>query len=231
MTLLSSAVGIFCGFMWVIGFYYQLKVFSKVGASVAVPLTNGLQLLFASILSLTIFSEIVGLKNIAFLFVYMIILVIGIIFVSKKENNIESKSMDKTLYIDAVISSIAFIVFMSTNKIFSLSSYSLFFPQTIGMSLGALYINKENIKSLVNKKAIMATITGFIWFLANFSMLLSIENFGLGITIAMVQFNIVVSAILSILILKEKKTKKELIYLVLGILCIVYAGVSIALIK
>lgn len=232
VSLKSLLVGLFCGFMWVIAFYYQLKVFQKLGASIAVPLTNGLQLLIASILSLTVFSEIVGLLNISKLVIYMIILILGIILVSKKENILKNKSQKNIgVYVDALISSVAFIIFMSTNKFFNISPYSLFLPQTIGMSLASLYINKNNVRNIVDKKSIITLLAGFVWFLGNYSMLLSIENFGLGITVAMVQLNIVVSSILAILILKERKTKKELIYLSLGVVFIVFSGISIAMIN
>lgn len=232
MDRYSLIIGVFCGITWGIGFLYQLKVFQKLGASIAVPLTNGLQLLFAAILSLTIFNEIIGLYNISKLVIYMLILILGIILVSKRENEVNVvRENNIRVYLDAIISSIAFIVFMSTNKFFNLSPYALFFPQTIGMFLASLFINRQNIKNVIDMKFILAMLTGLIWFMGNYSVLLSIENFGFGIAIAMLQLNIAVSGILALIVLREKKTKKELIYLMFGIIAITFAGISIAMIN
>lgn len=54
---------------------------------------------------------------------------------------------------------------------------------------------------------------------------------GLSVGFTLTQMNVVIATICGILILKEEKTKKEMIYVVIGLILVVLGGVFIGITK
>ncbi|WP_068268873.1 GRP family sugar transporter [Caviibacter abscessus] len=225
VTKLSFLAGITSGLFWVLGFYYQTKCLKKIGISRIIPPSTAMQIFGTTIIGILVFREKV---NVYLVIICILALIIGVnlaVYKQKKEN---INKIDKYIIIDLIISTIGFVVYATVIKYFKVDAKSSILPQTMGMVLGSLYLNKNNLKDLLSIKVVQNMLAGILWFVGNISMFLSSEVLGITVAFAISQLNVAVSVSSAIIILKEHKTKKELIYISIGIILIILSGIFIS---
>ena len=225
VTKLSFIAGIISGIFWVVGFYYQTKCLKILGISRAIPPSTAMQILGTALVGIVIFKEPV---NVVLVLVCIVALIIGVNLAVYKESKEEIKKIDYKIIMDLILSTVGFVVYATVIRYFGVETKAAILPQTMGMLIGALTLNSSNVKALIDKKVLYNMIAGLLWFLGNMSMLLSSEYFGITIAFAVSQLNVAVSVSAAILILKEHKTRKELVYIVTGIVLIILSGIFIS---
>ena len=184
-----------------------------------------MQILGTALVGIVIFKEPV---NVVLVLVCIVALIIGVNLAVYKESNEEVKKIDYQIIMDLILSTVGFVVYATVIRYFGVETKAAILPQTMGMLIGALALNSSNVKALIDKKVLYNMIAGLLWFLGNMSMLLSSEYFGITIAFAVSQLNVAVSVSAAILILKEHKTRKELVYIVTGIVLIILSGIFIS---
>ncbi|WP_222427453.1 GRP family sugar transporter, partial [Bacillus paralicheniformis] len=109
------------------------------------------------------------------------------------------------------------------------SGWAALFPQAIGMVAGGLILTFRH--KPFNFYVIKNIIPGLIWAAGNMFLFISQPRVGVATSFSLSQMGIVISTLGGIILLGEKKTKRQLIGIAIGIILIVAAGVLLGIAK
>ena len=105
--------------------------------------------------------------------------------------------------------------------------------QAIGMIGGSLVLSLFESKDIKKFDAVTFKnmIPGLVWACANIAMIYANKLNGVAIGFTLSQMAVVVSTFATLVILKEKKSKKELPYTILGTVVVAIGGIMIGFSK
>lgn len=216
------------------GLINQIRGFSLVGISKGTPISTGTQLIGATLVGVLYFKEWSSAFQYILGIIAIILIIIGVsmtTFEEKKEENIKKSNLKKGI-ITLILSSVGFVLYTIILKVANINIWDALIPQGLGVLVGSYLLSKRNYKEkLFTKNSIKHIITGAIFAIANITLMISNEINGLSVGFTLTQMNVVIATIGGLVILKEKKTKKELIYVLLGLLLVVIGGVFIGITK
>ncbi|MGT2800273.1 GRP family sugar transporter [Streptococcus marmotae] len=233
MTPTLWGVGIIGGMLWSMGQYGQFQAMQYMGVSVANPLSSGAQLVFGSLIGAIVFGE--WMKSIQFVLgiIALLLLVIGFYFTSKQDSHkvVVEKGSDFGKGFRALTSStIGYLSYaILFNNIMHFDALAVILPMAIGMVLGALLFMKFQIQ--LEAVVIKNALVGIMWGIGNIFMLLAAAKAGLAIAFSFSQLGVIISIIGGILFLGETKTKKEIGWLSIGIICFVAGAILLGVVK
>lgn len=208
-------VSFLSGFLWGIGQWLQFESFEKINVSEAMPISNGTQLLFTSVLAWVFLNEWPGLLIGIFSIFSLSIMIAGIFLINKKEQSNQQSSLIRAIIL-LCISSLALAMYVSITKYFKIAGGIVFFPQSIGMVLFTillLVVKRERIRFKIVARN---WTTGLSWLIANIAIFYASQEIGLGLVFSISQLCVLISIFGGILILNEQKTKAEIAQLKIG---------------
>lgn len=222
-----------CGGVWAVAQFGQISSFPLIGVSRAMPISTGLQLVGTSLVGIFYFHEwdttvkvIMGLSAIA-------IIIIGIALTAYQEKQMlhDPANMKKGLTI-LFFSAVLYVIWVAIPRVANLNGWDVVFPQAVGAFLGTfiICICKKDVE-IWHVTSFKNILTGFVFFIANLVMMLSNQINGIAVGFTLTQMNVIVAGIGGILILKERKTKKEYIFLLIGLVLVASGGVLIGMTK
>jgi glucose uptake protein len=220
--------GFAAGAVWPIGSFFQVKSFDEVGVSMAIPLSSGMQVLGTVLFGWLYFHEWKTTTAVA-LGISSIILVIAGIFLSSYHESTQGEQANnfRQGLIDLIISSVFWVAYAVIPRMFNLNSWDMVLPQATGMLVAMLCIGGiKRDKQLFGKKTWQNLLTGVCYAAGNITLMLSEEMNGVAIGFTMAQLNVVVATLGALLILREHKTKKELIFTLTGLALIVAGAIA-----
>ncbi len=109
-------------------------------------------------------------------------------------------------------------------------------PQSIGQVLGAfiivIFFMKEG-KTMFQAATWRNIVTGLVWALGNVFMFISAANPNVGQAVAttLSQMGIIVGTFGGIYILGEKKTSRQMVFIIIGAILVVIGGIMISVLK
>ncbi|MGT2926435.1 GRP family sugar transporter [Streptococcus cuniculipharyngis] len=235
LTVMTWLYGIIGGMLWAVGQNGQFSAMQYMGVSVANPLSSGSQLVIGSLIGVLAFQE--WTKPIQFILgtIALIFLLVGFYFSSKQDKD-KSASQDSQprdfkkgfqALTTSTLGYVSYTVFF--NNIVNLDPMSAILPMSFGMVLGAAMFMKfqVNFEPVVLKNSIV----GIMWGFGNIFMLLAAAEAGLAIAFSFSQLGAIISIIGGIVILGEKKTKKEMVWVLLGVSCFIIGAVLLGIVK
>lgn len=226
--------GILGGMLWSMGQNGQFHAMKYMGVSVGNPLSSGSQLVLGSLIGAFIFKEWTTSSDFLLGSLALLSLLIGFYFLSKKDqkSNIIDRSVNqfqKGIW-SLTYSTFGYLAYVILfNNIMKFDALSVILPMALGMVLGAMIFMqfKLDFSSVVLKN----TLVGLMWGIGNIFMLLATATVGLAIAFSFSQLGAVVSIVGGILFLGERKTRKELIWIIIGVFFFVIGAVLLGLIK
>ncbi|QDK70239.1 GRP family sugar transporter [Lactococcus protaetiae] len=232
-------IGFIGGLIWSIGQFGQFNSMKYMGVSVASPLSSGTQLVLGGLIGVFAFHE--WTKQIQFIlgFIAMIVLVIGFYFSAKRdpENTVihEHHNYGKGLMwlTYSTLGYVAYVILF--NNLSALwfnihfDTLTIILPMSLGMIVGAIAMGGGKIK--LEKYVFQNMIVGIMWGVGNIFMLMAAREAGNAIAFSFSQLGIIISTIGGILFLGEKKTKKELGYVAIGMILFVVGALLLAVVK
>ncbi|MGT2907607.1 GRP family sugar transporter [Streptococcus dentiloxodontae] len=233
LTALLWVVGILGGLLWSVGQNFQFRAMQYMGVSVANPISSGSQLILGSFIGVLIFKEWRLPLQYFFGFIALIFLVTGIFFAGRQEQKEVSKGQlsDYSKGLRAIVlSTFGYISYtVLFNNIFHFDSLAVILPMSIGMTLGALIFMRFQVSldGIVLKNALV----GLLWGLGNIFMLLAATQAGLAIAFSFSQLGVVISVLGGIFFLGEKKSRNELKWLGVGIICFMIGAIFLGVVK
>lgn len=232
-------IGFIGGLIWSIGQSGQFNAMKYLGVSVASPLSSGSQLVLGGLIGVLAFHE--WTKPIQFVlgFIAMIVLVVGFYFSAKQdpENQIQSEGRHYTKGLIALtystIGYVAYVIlFNNLSQIWfnvHIDTLTVILPMSIGMVVGAFIIagGKVKMEPVVFKNIIV----GIMWGIGNIFMLLAAAQAGNAIAFSFSQLGVIISTFGGIFFLGEKKTSKEMRYIITGTILFVLGAILLAVVK
>lgn len=230
LNLKILAVGIISGAFWALGQGNQLKSVELIGVSKTMPISTGLQLVSTTVMSVLFFNEWSTIKAVVLGIAALLLLVIGVILTSLKDDNEDSgnNNYKKALPI-LIISTIGYVTYVVIGQFFGVEGWDALFPQAIGMVIGGILLSFKHQPK--KKNVLKNVIPGVVWALGNMALFYSQPKVGVATSFSFSQMLVVVSTLGGIFILKEKKTKKQYISISIGIILIIVAAFLLGLAK
>ncbi|OAS82636.1 MULTISPECIES: GRP family sugar transporter [Metabacillus] len=224
------SIGLVSGIFWTIGQLNQLASVKFIGVSKTVPISTGMQLVGTTLFGVLLFREWETKLTVILGSISIILIIIGVVFTStgQKEDKNAGKSLKKGLFI-LFISSLGYIGYVIIIRYFEIDGWSAILPQALGMVIGASVLTTRH--KPFNKYALKNIVTGCLWAAGNLGLLLSIPRVGVATSFSLSQTGIIISTLGGIFLLGEKKTKKQIIFVVIGCVLIIAGGVILGYTK
>ncbi|MHA4413242.1 RhaT/GlcU family sugar-proton symporter [Bacillus cereus] len=232
LTPLMIIVGIISGLFWALGQANQLKSIDLIGVSKTMPISTGMQLVSTTLFGVIVFHEWSTTTSVVLGVLALLCIIIGIVLTSlqsKEEKNDEQKGNFKKGIVMLLISTLGYLVYVVIIRLFGIDGWSALLPQAIGMVLGGILLTFKH--QPFNKYAIHNIIPGLIWAAGNMFLFISQPRVGVATSFSLSQMGIVISTLGGIFILGEKKTKRQFIAIVIGIIFIIAAGIMLGVAK
>ena len=232
LSPLIFGVGIVSGLFWAVGQSNQLKSIQLIGVSKTMPISTGLQLVATTLFGVLVFHEWSTKTSIILGILAMVFIIIGVILTSledkKGKENGTSGDFKKGIVI-LLISTFGYLVYVVVARLFNVSGWSALLPQAIGMVIGGVLLTFKH--KPFNKYAIKNIIPGLIWAAGNMFLFISQPRVGVATSFTLSQMGIVIATLGGVFILGEKKTKRQMIGIIIGIILIIIAGVLLGIAK
>lgn len=232
LTPVVIIIGIISGLFWALGQANQLKSINLIGVSKTMPISTGMQLVSTTLFGVIVFHEWSTTTSVVLGVLALLCIIIGIVLTSlqsKEEKNDEQKGNFKKGIVMLLISTLGYLVYVVIIRLFGIDGWSALLPQAIGMVLGGILLTFKH--QPFNKYAIHNIIPGLIWAAGNMFLFISQPRVGVATSFSLSQMGIVISTLGGIFILGEKKTKRQFIAIVIGIIFIIAAGIMLGIAK
>lgn len=232
LTPVVIIIGIISGLFWALGQANQLKSIDLIGVSKTMPISTGMQLVSTTLFGIIVFHEWSTTTSVVLGVLALLCIIIGIVLTSlqsKEEKNDEQTGNFKKGIVMLLISTLGYLVYVVIIRLFGIDGWSALLPQAIGMVLGGILLTFKH--QPFNKYAIRNIIPGLIWAAGNMFLFISQPRVGVATSFSLSQMGIVISTLGGIFILGEKKTKRQFIAIVIGIIFIIAAGIMLGIAK
>ena len=234
MALVFSLIS---GVGWAFGQIITFKAFELVGSSRAMPITTAFQLLGASLWGVFALGNWPGIANKIVGFLALVVILIGArmtVWTETKEQEF-SKNL-RSAVILLLIGEIGYWIYSAAPQATDIGGFKAFLPQAIGMVIvaviyGFVNMSKGNVfKEVVSWKQV---ISGFFFAFAALTYLISAQpNMnGLATGFVLSQTSVVLATLTGIFFLNQKKTSKELMITIVGLVLILVAASITVFIK
>lgn len=223
------------GAFWVIGQLGQYTGYAKIGVSETMPISTGLQLIGTSLIGVLIFGEWASTSAKIWGFIGIALLIIGAILTSFSDNGTgEGNEKNQTgTIIMLVCTTLGFIVYNAIPKALSSSGLTIFFPESVGMVVAVLIylLATRQTSELKVKSSWQSLLAGFIFAIAAIGYIMSVRENGVNSAFVVSQLSVVISTLGGMLFLNEKKSKKGIIYTLLGLALILIGAILTTIMK
>lgn len=216
-TLTGTIAALISGSFWTGGQYLQFKALKTGSVSIVMPLSNGTQLVFTSLAAGILLREWQSMRQslVTLLLLLVILAAIYLITMNQKKDT-EQKTVSLQTMIMICTSSLCLMGYMITTSLFHVEGLQIFLPQAFAMFLSSCVIAKFDPGKQELSRVSRNVLTGIFWTIANVSLFYIVTQLGVGLSYTISQLCIFVSIIGGILLLKEKKTKVEVMHTIIG---------------
>lgn len=227
-------IGFVSGLFWSVGQNGQFHGMKYMGVSVGVPLSTGMQLILNTLAGALFFHEWTQTRDFIYGFLALFFLVVGAYLTARQDKSgavvSQNKMLDFHKGIRALIfSTIGYGTYTIIITWAGLDPWTIILPQSIGMVIGASLFAMKKVK--LDQYVWKNTLSGFLWATGNICMLLTVAKMGLAVGFSLSQMGIIISTLGGIFLLGEKKTKKELIYVICGCCLVILGGLILGFMK
>lgn len=217
------------GVFWIVGQLGQYTSYANIGVSKTMPISTGLQLVGTALVGVVIFGEWPTLMDKVIGSLGILILILGSVMTSTHDHQDDGEANNQQRTITMLIlTTLGFVIFNAIPKALSASGIAIFLPESIGMSLAVLLFStlKRNFKQVVKEKSSWRNLMGgFIFSIASLAYILSVNDNGVNTAFVVSQLSVVISTIGGLLVLKEYKSHRELLFTVAGLILVITGAI------
>lgn len=232
VNMTAWIAGVVSGLFWAVGQKNQLGSVPHLGVSRTVPLSTGMQLTATTLFGVIVFKEWTTTTAVLLGSISMVLIIAGAVLTSITERGDGQKgksgSRRKGLLL-LLLSTMGYLVYVVIIRWFHIDGWAAILPQAIGMFAGAVLLTLKH--KPFNKYAVRNMLSGILWGIGNLGLLLSVPRIGVAASFSLSQTGIVISTLGGIFLLGEKKTKKQLLFVLAGCLLIIAGGVLVGFTK
>ncbi|WP_211748552.1 GRP family sugar transporter [Paenibacillus sp. Marseille-Q4541] len=231
LDMKTIIIGLISGFFWVVGQGGQLKTVDLMGVSKALPISTGMQLVATTLFGALIFKEWDSGKSVTLGIIALVLIVTGVIFTSVKDKNDKDDGGGnlKKGIITLLVSTFGYLVYVVIVRLFGIDGWDVLLPQGFGMMIGGLVLTAKH--KPFNTYALKNILPGLIWATGNMFLFISQASVGVATSFTLSQMSVVVATLGGIFILKEHKSKRQLVFITIGIVLIIISAVLLGVSK
>lgn len=236
-TGMNLFFSILSGAGWSFGQILTFKAFEYIGSSRAMPVTTAFQLLGASLWGVFALGNWPGVTNKIIGFIALAVILIGARMTvwSEKSEATDSGNLRKAVII-LLIGEIGYWLYSAAPQATDIGGKNAFLPQAIGMLIVAVIYGSMNMKKdnpFTNKITWLQIISGFFFAFAALTYLISAQPDmnGLATGFILSQTSVVLATLTGIYFLNQRKTSKEMVITVIGLVLILAAAAVTVFIK
>lgn len=234
MALVFSLIS---GAGWAFGQIITFKAFELVGSSRAMPITTAFQLLGASLWGVFALGNWPGITNKIIGFLGLLVILIGArmtVWTETKQQEYSKNLRSAVLLL--LVGEIGYWIYSAAPQATDIGGFKAFLPQAIGMVIVAvIYVlmNMSKGNAFKEKVSWQQIISGFFFAFAALTYLISAQpNMnGLATGFVLSQTSVVLATLTGIFFLNQKKTSKELMITIVGLVLILVAASITVFIK
>ncbi|PQD96729.1 glucose transporter GlcU [Pradoshia eiseniae] len=229
MSMTVWIVGLISGAGWAIGQLNQFNSVQNMGVSKTVPISTGLQLLGTTFFGVVIFKEWSGTMTIILGLLAIAAIIAGIIMTGVGQGKDSEEGSKKKGAMFLGISTVGFVLYVVIVRWYDIDGWAAILPQGVGMFIATLLLSiKDNP---FNKYMVRNVLAGIMWAIGNIGLLLANPLVGVAIGFSFSQMGIVISTLGGIFLLGEKKSKKQLTFIIIGCALVIAGGVMLGFTK
>lgn len=234
MALVFSLIS---GAGWAFGQIITFKAFELVGSSRAMPITTAFQLLGASLWGVFALGNWPGITNKIIGFLALLVILIGArmtVWTETKQQEYSKNLRSAVLLL--LVGEIGYWIYSAAPQATDIGGFKAFLPQAIGMVIVAVIyalMNMSKGNAFKEKVSWQQIISGFFFAFAALTYLISAQpNMnGLATGFVLSQTSVVLATLTGIFFLNQKKTSKELMITIVGLVIILVAASITVFIK
>lgn len=234
MALVFSLIS---GAGWAFGQIITFKAFELVGSSRAMPITTAFQLLGASLWGVFALGNWPGITNKIIGFLALLVILIGArmtVWTETKQQEYSKNLRSAVLLL--LVGEIGYCIYSAAPQATDIGGFKAFLPQAIGMVIVAVIyalMNMSKGNAFKEKVSWQQIISGFFFAFAALTYLISAQpNMnGLATGFVLSQTSVVLATLTGIFFLNQKKTSKELMITIVGLVLILVAASITVFIK
>ena len=222
---------------WAFGQIITFKAFELVGSSRAMPITTAFQLLGASLWGVFALGNWPGITNKIIGFLALLVILIGARMTVWTETKQQEYSKNlRSAVILLLVGEIGYWIYSAAPQATDIGGFKAFLPQAIGMVIVAVIyalMNMSKGNAFKEKVSWQQIISGFFFAFAALTYLISAQpNMnGLATGFVLSQTSVVLATLTGIFFLNQKKTSKELMITIVGLVLILVAASITVFIK
>lgn len=230
LSPLILIIGICSGIFWAVGQSNQFKSIEYIGVSKTMPISTGLQIVSTTLFGVLVFHEWTTATTIILGIIAILCILAGIVLTTYDQKRSEDESAKlKKGTVTLLISTLGYLGYVVIARLFSVDGWSALFPQSIGMVIGGLIITYKH--KPFNLYAVKNILPGLFWAAGNMFLFISQPKVGVAISYSLSQTGVVISTLGGIFLLGEKKTKRQLIFVAIGIILIIAGIICLGIAK
>ncbi|MCG7409797.1 GRP family sugar transporter [Paenibacillus sp. ACRRX] len=231
LTPVIWVAGALSGVLWSVGQYNQFSSVTYLGVSRTVPISTGMQLFATTAFGVFAFGEWKTTTAVILGIIAIACILIGVIFTVKNDKSSEGNGeqhIRKGLG-TLLVSTIGYVGYVIVIRWYNIDGWAVLLPQAIGMFAGAVVFTWKH--KPYTRYAFRNIFTGVWWGIGNLGLLISLPRIGVATSFSLSQTGIILSTLGGIYLLGEKKSKRQMAYVIIGCVLIVVGGVMIGLTK
>ncbi|AQP53362.1 ribose transporter RbsU [Vagococcus penaei] len=227
----SLILAILSGVGWAVAQIITFQSFKLVGSSRAMPVTTAFQLLGASLWGMihlgdwpTVTEKVIGILA-------LVLIIIGAkLTVWSEQKDVEDAKIMRKAVIYLAIGEIGYWAYSAAPQEAKLNGIEAFLPQAIGMLLVAviyaMFLSFREKSAFTESVSYKHIISGFFFAFAALTYLISAQpNMnGLATGFILSQTSVVLATLTGIWFLGQKKSKKEMVVTIVGLVLIILAA-------
>lgn len=232
---------IFClisGACWALAQIITFHVFETMGVSRTMPITTGFQLVGASLWGVFILGNWASTQSKLIGFTAIILIILGVYLIAWSEDRSSaSKNGAVRGILLLLVGELGYLGYSAFPQAVHADGFQGFLPQALGMAIvGVIFGLTQTSKTYQPFKEATSyknIFSGFFFAFAALTYLISAQPSvnGLATGFVLSQTSVIFATIGGIYVLKEQKTKKEMVAVLIGLVLVLVAGSVTAFIK
>ncbi|GAA2237190.1 GRP family sugar transporter [Rarobacter faecitabidus] len=233
------------GAPWAVGQILQIRAFELMGVSRAMPISTGMQLLGATLVGVVFFHEWRHGWQFGLGVPALLLLIFGVWLTTYSEKSDGAvagggAAVLRQGFSILLLSSLGYVLYATSSLIFSVDPFDLLFPQSVVMVVTTLIISlvmsdknqrRDSSVGIFGKKTWLNMVTGILFAAGNLAALLSIQRNGAAVGWTLAQMNVIISTVGGLVFLRERKSRKELFFVLGGLAFVAVGGILIGVTK
>ncbi|MGF2385667.1 GRP family sugar transporter [Lentilactobacillus otakiensis] len=230
ISIASFLIAALAGAFWVIGQIGQFIGLKNIGVSATMPVSTGMQLIGTSLVGVVIFGEWSAVSEKVLGALGILVLIIGIWLTSIRDQRSGKKGHDKNqvnTMIMLLFTTLGYIVYMAIPRGLSSSGLAIFLPECVGMVIAVLmYVIVTRQTAIFKESASWLCIAGgLVYAFGAITYILSVNANGVNSAFVASQLAVVISTLLGMIWMHETKSRREMMYMIFGLVLIVSGAV------